>query len=250
VGTTSVRRDPRSVVAPRADVPRHARPRGRGCRVPHPGGARSVEPASEADPVARRCWEHLRTEPVPRASGPHQPPLVGTRRRRRPRSGGVLLTSGSVHGASAEPVTHLRSSRFPDARSDGRAARVHGAAEAHGTGRFRVLRGPARLRAVAIDGWLSALVANFGSMKIDPRCRTPTGSRRPVRRLDQPEFEQLPLPARVSCRASLASPRRLGTDYAGGSNVIEAVTSIDASSGTGHRSSRRSDIGYRLVASS
>ena len=87
----------------------------------------------DIDPVARRCWDHLRRNPVPRGQrvlfnrcwmardfGEAPSPVAGRLLARR---------QGPVHGAAARPPPHLLGGQgHRDAGADGRAPRLRRAA--------------------------------------------------------------------------------------------------------------------------
>ena len=216
----------------------------------------------EADPVARRCWEHLRREPVPR----------GQR---------VLFNRcwmARDHGEAPSPVQAACwldvKGRFMELRPNLR--RIYSIVRDIATlgpmvaplgftslpGEPTALDGMPYYAAMldfgpsSVDGWLSALVA--AELRIDEGSILDVAQHQLVlhdRRVDLTnlEFELLNYlyqrPGRVVERASLLRDV-WGTDYTGGSNVIEvAVGSIRRK--LGDRSSAIETvrgIGYRFVA--
>ena len=218
----------------------------------------------EADPVARRCWDHLRREPVPR----------GQR---------VLFNRvwmARDHGEAPSPVQAACwldvKGRFMELRPNLR--RIYSIVRDIATlgpmvaplgftalpGEPTVLDGTAYYAAVldfgpsSIDGWLSALVA--AELRVDDDSILDVAQHQLVlegRRVDLTnlEFELFDYlyerTGQVVERASLLRDV-WGTDYTGGSNVIEVVVG-SLRRKLGDRSSSIETVrglGYRFVASS
>jgi hypothetical protein len=216
----------------------------------------------EADPVARRCWEHLRRDPVP--------------------SGQRVLFNrrwiGRDHGEAPSPVQAACwldvKGRFMELRPNLR--RIYSVVQDIATlgpmvaplgfnalpGEPTVLDGAPYYAAVldfgpsSIDGWLSALVA--AELQIDEDSLLDVAQHQLVlddRRVDLTnlEFELfnylIQRPGEVVRRASLMHDV-WGTDYAGGSNVIEvAVGSLRRKLGERAASIETvRGIGYRFIA--
>jgi hypothetical protein len=216
----------------------------------------------EADPVARRCWEHLRHDPVP-----------GGQR--------VLFNRrwiGRDHGEAPSPVQAACwldvKGRFMELRPNLR--RIYSVVQDIATlgpmvaplgfnalpGEPTVLDGVPYYAAVldfgpsSIDGWLSALIA--AELRIDEDSLLDVAQHQLVlddRRVDLTnlEFELfnylVQRPGEVVRRAAIMHDV-WGTDYAGGSNVIEvAVGSLRRK--LGERSAAIETVrgvGYRFVA--
>jgi hypothetical protein len=216
----------------------------------------------EADPVARRCWEHLRRDPVPRGQ------RVLFNRRWMARDHGEAPSS--VQAACWLDVK----GRFMELRPDLR--RIYSIVQDIATlgpmvaplgfsalpGDPTLMDGSPYYAAVldfgpsSIDGWLSALVA--AELRIDDDSILDVAQHQLVldgRRVDLTnlEFELFNYlfqrPGEVVRRASLLRDV-WGTDYAGGSNVIEvAVGSIRRKLGDRARSLETvRGMGYRFVA--
>jgi len=189
----------------------------------------------EADPVARRCWEHLRRDPVPRGQ------RVLFNRRWMARDFGEAPSS--VQAACWLDVK----GRFMELRPDLR--RIYSIVQDIATlgpmvaplgftalpGDPTLMDGSPYYAAVldfgpsSIDGWLSALVA--AELRIDDDSILDIAQHQLVldgRRVDLTnlEFELFNYlfqrPGEVVRRASLLRDV-WGTDYAGGSNVIEVA---------------------------
>lgn len=216
----------------------------------------------EADPVARRCWEHLRRDPVPRGQ------RVLFNRRWMARDHGEAPSS--VQAACWLDVK----GRFMELRPDLR--RIYSIVQDIATlgpmvaplgftalpGDPTLMDGSPYYAAVldfgpsSIDGWLSALVA--AELRIDDDSILDVAQHQLVldgRRVDLTnlEFELFNYlfqrPGEVVRRASLLRDV-WGTDYAGGSNVIEvAVGSLRRKLGDRARALETvRGMGYRFVA--
>ena len=215
----------------------------------------------EADPVARRCWEHLRRDPVPRGQ------RVLFNRRWMARDHGEAPSS--VQAACWLDVK----GRFMELRPDLR--RIYSIVQDIATlgpmvaplgfsalpGDPTLMDGSPYYAAVldfgpsSIDGWLSALVA--AELRIDDDSILDVAQHQLVldgRRVDLTnlEFELFNYlfqrPGEVVRRASILRDV-WGTDYAGGSNVIEvAVGSIRRKLGDRAKALETvRGIGYRFV---
>ena len=216
----------------------------------------------EADPVARRCWEHLRLEPVPK----------GQR---------VLLNRcwmARDHGEAPSPVQAACwldvKGRFMELRPELR--RIYSVVRDIATlgpmvaplgfaplpGEPSLLDGLPYHAALldfgpsSIDGWLSVLIA--AELRVDEEAILDLaehqlvfdGRRVDLTRLEFALFSYLTeRPGQVVDRASILRDV-WGTDYAGGSNVIEVVVG-SLRRKLGDRSSAIETvrgIGYRYVA--
>lgn len=217
----------------------------------------------EMDPVARRCWEDLRREPVPRG----QRVLINRRWLARD------------HGEAPSPVQAACwrdvKGRFMELRPNLR--RVYSVARDIATlgpmiaplgfvavpGEPTLLDGSPYYAAAldfgpaSIDGWLSTLIA--AELRIDDDSILDVAQHQLVlddRRVDltKLEFELLNYlverPGEVVRRAALLRDV-WGTDYAGGSNVIEvAVGSLRRKLGSRAKALETvRGMGYRFIAS-
>jgi transcriptional regulator/AAA ATPase-like protein len=215
----------------------------------------------EADPVARRCWEHLRREPVPRG----QRVLLNRRWLARDHGEAPSPVQAAcwldVKGRFMELRPHLRRiySVVQDIATLGPMVAPLGFTPLQGEP--TVLDGSPYYAALldfgpsSIDGWLSSLVA--AELRIDEDSILDVAQHQLVldgRRVDLTslEFELFNYlhqrPGKVVERASILRDV-WGTDYAGGSNVIEvAVGSIRRK--LGDRSSAVETVrgmGYRFI---
>ena len=216
----------------------------------------------EADPVARRCWEHLRANPVPRGQ------RVLLNRRWLARDHGEAPSSVQaacwldVKGRFMELRPNLRRiyTIVQDFPTIGPMVAPLGFAAL--PGEPNVLDGLPYYAGIldfgpsSIDGWLSALIA--AELRIDEDSLLDVAQHQLVlddRRVDLTnlEFELfnylVQQPGEVVSRASIMRDV-WGTDYAGGSNVIEvAVGSLRRK--LGERSAAIETvrgIGYRFIA--